>query len=347
MEKTSFGLIKYTSFNIGDEIQSLAASRFLPNIDYYINRERTDKFKSDQEEKVKVIMNAWWMWQSKHFPPSEDIDPLLISMHIQNGVRDSFFKNKAVKDYLIKYGPVGCRDKSTVDYFKSHGVDAYFSGCLTSTLLPNNNLKHKIISDYVLCVDVPKNIEVLIQKKSKLPVYNLSRFMTNALVSKGRFELAKYMLFIYHNASCVFTPCLHVGMPCLAFDTPVVLLKDKTMKDGNRFDGLDDYFNTADVSEFEQFLNDYDIDNPVENSKAFLKMRENLVNRCKSFTGFDSEKSIFEDSYNPILSLAEFLAYSKENEEKMLLCCTRTSLIKATLKRIILGIDKFGFDYDS
>ena len=84
MEKTSFGLIKYTSFNIGDEIQSLAASRFLPNIDYYINRERTDKFKSDQEEKVKVIMNAWWMWQSKHFPPSEDIDPLLISMHIQN-----------------------------------------------------------------------------------------------------------------------------------------------------------------------------------------------------------------------------------------------------------------------
>lgn len=33
-----YALFSYSTENIGDEIQSIAASRFLPQIDYYINR---------------------------------------------------------------------------------------------------------------------------------------------------------------------------------------------------------------------------------------------------------------------------------------------------------------------
>ncbi len=45
MNDTEFGILKYSNYNIGDEIQSLAAGRFIPHINYYINRERTDLFK--------------------------------------------------------------------------------------------------------------------------------------------------------------------------------------------------------------------------------------------------------------------------------------------------------------
>ncbi len=37
-------------------------------------------------------------------------------------------------DYLRAHGPVGCRDWSTVDVLLSAGVDAFFSGCLTTTV---------------------------------------------------------------------------------------------------------------------------------------------------------------------------------------------------------------------
>ena len=88
-----YGILKYSSQNIGDEIQSVAAMRFLPKIDYYCHRERLDQFHLPEEQagqKLKLIMNAWWMWQPKHFPPSEDIDPLLVSMHLRRDLAEDF-----------------------------------------------------------------------------------------------------------------------------------------------------------------------------------------------------------------------------------------------------------------
>ena len=40
----NFGFIMLSSMNIGDEIQPLAALRFLPRVDYLIHREKTDQF---------------------------------------------------------------------------------------------------------------------------------------------------------------------------------------------------------------------------------------------------------------------------------------------------------------
>jgi lipopolysaccharide biosynthesis glycosyltransferase len=40
----------------------------------------------------------------------------------------------AAREYLRTYGPIGCRDWSTVDLLLSVGVPAFFSGCLTTTI---------------------------------------------------------------------------------------------------------------------------------------------------------------------------------------------------------------------
>ena len=54
-----YGLVVYQdSANLGDDIQSYAAIRFLPRVDEYIEREELDAFYPEQEQPIAVIMNG-------------------------------------------------------------------------------------------------------------------------------------------------------------------------------------------------------------------------------------------------------------------------------------------------
>lgn len=123
------------SVNIGDYIQALASAQFLPQVNTFLEREKIGEYDGDR---IKVIMNAWYMYDKKQWPPSEKIQPLFIAMHI-NKTAMNIFSTKQSIDYLKKYSPIGCRDKATEKYIKSLGIKAYFSGCMTLTL----GLKYK------------------------------------------------------------------------------------------------------------------------------------------------------------------------------------------------------------
>lgn len=76
-----YGLLYYKGTdNIGDDIQSYAASRFLPKIDYMIDREKINEFVPQEKEYVKTIMNAWYVHDKFNFDISPYIYPLFISM---------------------------------------------------------------------------------------------------------------------------------------------------------------------------------------------------------------------------------------------------------------------------
>ncbi len=60
--------------NIGDYIQSLAAAQYLPQIDYYICREKLDLFDQDY---TKLIMNGWFTHDESHWIPSKKILPFI------------------------------------------------------------------------------------------------------------------------------------------------------------------------------------------------------------------------------------------------------------------------------
>ncbi len=64
------------------------------------------------------------------FPYHRHIRPLFVSWHL--GRPDLLTPDSVA--YLQRYGPVGCRDWTTVFVLLSAGVDAFFTGCLTSTL---------------------------------------------------------------------------------------------------------------------------------------------------------------------------------------------------------------------
>lgn len=117
--------------NIGDYIQSVAQEQFFENADCYVEREHLDTFQA--EEKVNVIMNAWFMWNPENFPPSDVINPLFISFHLVPSIAERFLTPKTIS-YLKKYEPIGARDIGTRDLLESYGIRSYFSGCLTLTL---------------------------------------------------------------------------------------------------------------------------------------------------------------------------------------------------------------------
>ncbi|NLE25010.1 MAG: polysaccharide pyruvyl transferase family protein [Clostridiaceae bacterium] len=117
--------------NIGDYIQSLASEQFFSKIDVWVEREELKAFQS--EKPCKVIMNAWFMKNPSMWPPSSDIIPLLISMHISPKVASQMLTKESI-DYLQKNSPIGCRDLNTQCILKEKGISCYFSGCLTLCL---------------------------------------------------------------------------------------------------------------------------------------------------------------------------------------------------------------------
>lgn len=117
--------------NIGDYIQSIAQRCFLPRVDVLVEREQLKNFSSDVP--TKTIMNAWYMKHPENFPPSDCIDPLFVSVHITPKVAGQIMTAETI-DYLKHHEPIGARDTYTLELLQQHGIESYFSGCLTLTL---------------------------------------------------------------------------------------------------------------------------------------------------------------------------------------------------------------------
>lgn len=336
-----FGLLRYSSVNIGDEIQSIAASRFLPRIDCLVPRDKIKKFTSGI--KTKLIMNAWWMWKPKNFPPSKDIEPLLISMHISRHIRKKFLKPE-IKQYLIDHGPVGCRDRDTEEWLKSNNIPAYFSGCLTLTLQRNPLIKRK---DYIIAVDIPHEVEQEIKKRTTRPVYNISREISPYFTQEERFQIAKIVLYLYQSAHCVITSRLHAAMPCLALETPVLLLdsNDETIHNDGRYKGLAELCNIVKENDFMADKNSYDIATPPRNPSLYLDLRHKLIEKCSEFTGFNNEQSLLDENIVPELELLKLIKTDYKKILRTLWWIKSKYIIKILLKKKILRKNKYDLNY--
>ncbi len=295
---TKYALFSYTTGNIGDEIQSVAASRFLPQIDYFINRDYMNDFQIDTDDKIKLIMNGWYSHRPENFPlRNEKIEPLLISMFIDEPVQQQF-STEENRAFFTKYGPVGARSGATKDFFDRIGVDSYWSGCLTLTIQPEKDIAKR---DIVLAIDLPNAVYDKLVKESNYPVIRMSADVNHQYMTPTRrMKVAQYYLYLYQSARFVVTTRLHGTLPCLALGTPVLNIQEKGFEEG-RFAGLRELAHHMTVEEFLSGV--YDINNPLPNPQRHLEIRKNLENRCQEFTGFSSSKGFLNGQ--PLL---EFLA---------------------------------------
>ena len=67
MKYKLLGISTEEQVNIGDYIQALASSQFLPRIDGFIQREQ---LKDYDEEECKIIMNGWYIHHPEQWPHS-------------------------------------------------------------------------------------------------------------------------------------------------------------------------------------------------------------------------------------------------------------------------------------
>ncbi len=312
-----YGLLKYNTNNVGDEIQSIATKQLLPRVDTYLDRDNLNKVKS--RKKIKAIMNGWFTHNPENWPPSSDIEPLFVSFHITKSASDKLTSPRSIK-YFKKHEPIGCRDYYTLNLLKDKGVNAYFSGCLTLTL-EKRSLKE---SKEKLIVDVDQNIlnrttlnlnnfkilthllypktanKVIFSSKEKMPIFyrmlkkcNLTKgtkkylrkmfdkYYQQTKLKKNSWNEAEKILKRYSEAELVLTSRLHCALPCIAFGTPVIFINDNLEDD--RFGGLIKYLHAYHPEDFINKFNEIEWKNTINYPDDLNNRIEELKNRCQKF----------------------------------------------------------------
>lgn len=289
-----YGLLYYKDTdNIGDDIQSYAASKFLPRIDYMIDREHLNDFSPNKKEFVKTIMNAWYIHDKFNFDISPYIFPLFVSMFFKRfpyeaGITvGTDYINENVRSMLRNYSPVGCRDKHTLKIMQDFGIDCYFSGCMTLTLDRFKNVKK---GDYIVTVGLSKKEVSFIKSKTKRKVIEFVQDVKTGSFKDESWDTRKNRvedtLKLYQGAHLVITTKLHCSLPCLALEVPVLLLYD-TSFDENK-DRIGTYLSYLNhINRNELFNLDYDFEKPKSNPKKYLSLRNALIERCSTFVKDD------------------------------------------------------------
>lgn len=249
------GLINY-----GDHIQSLAAEQYLPQVDYYVER---DRLNAPLEEECNVIMNGWFTYAPQNWPPNSKINPLFLSFHLNERFAGPLLSKPENVEYLKKHSPIGCRDYNTLKRLTEKGIECYYSFCLTTTL--DIKYKSEIRNDDILFVDVlyPFDQRMVYKSDPKRILYHLitgrifttmnlfkknrilrslipeevirkakksHQYCSAKLSTKEKFDVARRALKSYASAKCVVTSRIHCALPCLALGTPVLFV----------YSGLDD-----------------------------------------------------------------------------------------------------------
>ena len=277
-----YGLLKYSTDNVGDSIQGIAARKFLPQIDYFFERDNMDATKTSPGETVKVIINGWWGDGPENWPPlDQNLDVLPISMYVEDRIQKEFQKPRS-KMVLNFFGPVGARSRGTKKFLSGIGVDSYFSGCLTLTLNAEKSVKKR---DFVLAVDVSDEVynTMIEQTERKVIRLGVLRPLTNNI--EEQYKMAELYLYLYQSAHAIVTTRLHTMLPSIALGTPVLFLNDILGHDDVRFSGLSELAHNLSSADYIAAPQDFSLDKPPKNKQDYLRIRKELEQRCQAFTG--------------------------------------------------------------
>ena len=261
--KSKLAVLGYpNSNNLGDFIQSIAAAEWMkPKSPVALNREELHNYEGPQ---AKLVMNGWFMDQPANWPPSASIEPLFISFHLNPTAEIGLLTPEGIR-YFKKHQPIGCRDCYTQKTLEKHGIDTYFSACLTLTLKRVNFVKGNKRRKGILVLSplerlLPQKkitkqqglkgqISIVLQKikqpfKSKKYIQAMNLLdsylsqideevqVRTQLIPPGnyteadRIKAAEEQLVCIASAKLVITSRIHTALPAAAFGTPVIFLSD-------------------------------------------------------------------------------------------------------------------------
>lgn len=264
--------------NVGDEIQGFSGLQYIPFLDHFVDRDNITSSKSYHT--ITTFFNAWWASRHAKWPPPQNIDPILFSIHIGVPMQPQWRSNSR---YLMERAPIGCRDYGTVHFFSKLSVPAYFSGCMTLMLQMKSERTEEIF-----ITDVKEEYFTMLPKIIKEEGIRLNHFMTGdgRWVGEGRFIEGYKMLERYARAKLVITQRIHCALPCVAMGTPVIFINSAKMPGGggnntqssDRTVGLTSMFHTFDnykmkKTEGQKWFADFPWNNPPPNPDMATMMR--------------------------------------------------------------------------
>lgn len=287
-----FALLSHKTRNIGDDIQSVAASRFLPRVDQFVERDLLASYAPEQA--TKLICHGWFGTKPQNFGFGPGVDPLLLSMHISE--RSNFDKGgdavafatvlrsvPELKAELSRFGPVGARDLATLRLLRELGIEGYYSGCLTLTLERDPLLQRG--GEIVAC-DVPDEIFARLREISNGPIRIIRHAIEPSHDERQRLAEAERLLGIYQTAALVVTTRLHCALPCVAYGTPVLFLVHDF--EAERFDGLLDLMQTVALREAGNLRRE-NLKVSLEQQQAHHDLRHQLIARVTTFIAKQSD----------------------------------------------------------
>lgn len=213
--------LNWTTNNIGDDIQTVAVMRYLPAVDLFLDR---DHLRSYSGPKCLLVMNGWFLEETQNWPPSDSIKPVFFGFHVQEGAKATI---AAHADYLRRHEPIGCRDRGTLEFIQSLGVDAYLSLCATLTFEPSTCAS----PDSLYLVEASlTDIHPSIRNTHGLKVKRVTHRFVD-VSTETRLIYAKEIVATYRQkAAMVITSRIHCAMPCVAMGIPVLYIGNKNYR---------------------------------------------------------------------------------------------------------------------
>lgn len=228
--------VKQSPRNLGDDVQGLAAMRFLPSTDLWLDRD--DPREAEGGPEVFAFHNGWFTWRPDRFPPPKNVKPFWIAFHCAT----PHLLSAAMLEHLKAHEPIGARDLHTLALLRNAGVSAYWSGCLTATLPRYDGPR----SDETLMMDVQRKMVRYVPRAIRRRARKHTNDVKHPVDPAARMELTQQLVERLSKARLVVTSRLHVAIPCAAVGTPCVMVHAKVNSDirfggirGNLFRGYD------------------------------------------------------------------------------------------------------------
>jgi hypothetical protein len=213
--------LNWLSNNIGDDVQTVAVMQHLPGVDGFLDRDHLNTY--DGPEAI-IVTNGWFLEKLDNWPPSPSLKPIFFGFHVREAARPVIARHA---DYLKKHAPIGCRDRGTMEFIRSLGVEAYLSYCATLTFEPPADRQ----PDSIYLVEVDKNnLTSRFRRSSGLAIKDVSHRVVE-VSTNTRLQFAKEMIETYgKKAALVVTKRIHCAMPCVAMGIPTVFIGPKTYR---------------------------------------------------------------------------------------------------------------------
>ena len=247
MNNKKYGILGYTTINIGDDIQSFVTSTLI-NISYIVNRDdydlvydyNTGQLVNNLTETIYLIMNGWFMhnlnWKTGSnkikFPiKNNKIIPIYISTCLSKDVSE-LYTNECIEHYK-KYSPIMCRDKTTFNLLKNKNIDVVLYGCLTQILnienIPDNTDYEKKYKDSVIYIDC---LEYWNKRNKCEKAYYFEHYINKleTMNPKDRINYAQDLLSKYKYAKKIYSSRLHAFLPCRAMGLDVKYVGDSNYR---------------------------------------------------------------------------------------------------------------------